>query len=229
MSHIEGDLLSMTNEQMDKSIGKFIHEVRKHCSGEYRGNTLYEIVVAIQHVMRERGRRVSFLDGKDPTFSDMREKLDSKMKSLARKGIGIEKRSADVITELQEYILWEKGVLGSDRPQQLLDTMLYLFGLHFALHAGKEHRNLRLGQYSQISLHTAESGPEYLIYTEDTSKTNQGGLTHRKIARKVTQAYANALQPERCPVQLYRKYINLRQVIKLLYCQTRKQKNVWKM
>ena len=56
---------------------------------------------------------------------------------------------ADIITEEQENIMWEKGLLGINYPQ-LLDRMLYQIGLNFALYAGQEHRNLRTGPQSQI-------------------------------------------------------------------------------
>ncbi|XP_046584221.1 uncharacterized protein LOC124291290 [Haliotis rubra] len=41
------------------------------------------------------------------------------MKALARRGIGIQKRKADVLTRSQEEILWEMGILGEDTPQKL--------------------------------------------------------------------------------------------------------------
>ena len=44
-----------------------------------------------------------------------------------------------------------KGVLGDNNPQSLLDTMLYMNGIYFVLHGGKEHRQLR-HQLSQIQV-----------------------------------------------------------------------------
>ena len=46
--------------------------------------------------------------------------------------------------------MWEKGLLGMNNPQQLLDTMLYQIELNFVLCAGQEHRNLRGGPKSQL-------------------------------------------------------------------------------
>ena len=59
-----------------------------------------------------------------------------------------------------EYLL-QKGFLGSDTPELLRDTVLFVLGNCFALRAGQEHRNLRMKNY-QLSLHTDESGTEYL-------------------------------------------------------------------
>ena len=43
---------------------------------------------------------------------------------------------------------------------------------------------------------------------EDISKTNNGGLCHLRIKRKVVRAYKNLTNVERCPVELYKKYLS---------------------
>ena len=158
--------------------------------------------------MRSNGRQVNFLV--DKQFCGLRSVLDARMKELSKVGLGINKKQADVISELQENMLWENGQLGSESPKQLLDTLLYLFGLNFALRAGREHRNLRTGPLSQIKIYTSPSGRRYLEYTEDVSKSNTGGLRHRNVAPKVTRAYENLIKPERCVVNIYEKYMSKR-------------------
>ena len=102
-----------------------------------------------------------------------------------------------------EY-LWQNGFLGSDTPELLRNTILFVFGNCFALRTGQEHRNLRM-KNSQLSLHTDESGDESV---EDVSKSNNGGLAHLRIKNKVVRAYEIFEKPERCPVKLYKKYIS---------------------
>ena len=75
-----------------------------------------------------------------------------------------------MISPEDEEMLWS-SVLGTDTPQKLVDTVLYLFGLHFALRAGKEHRNLRVGPNSQIEVKHDHTGMQFLRYTEDCSKS----------------------------------------------------------
>ena len=65
------------------------------------------------------------------------------MKRLQGKGLGSTKRQADIITEEEEGLLWEKGQLGDSHPQQLLNTIIFYCRLHFSLRSGKEHRQLR--------------------------------------------------------------------------------------
>ena len=61
---------------------------------------------------------------------------------------------------------------------------------------------------SQLSLQCDELGREFLQYTDDISKTNNGGLSHLRIKRKVVRAYKNLTNVERCPVELYKKYLS---------------------
>ena len=200
-------LIAMTNKELSESLSYFIVEVRNEAGGEYRPNTIYELIISIQYYMRKNGKSVNILE--DEVFAKMRSVLDAKMKQLSRQGLGIEKNQADVITTEQEEILWSKGILGCSNPRTLLNTMVYLIGLHFALRAEQEHRNLRFGEESQISLKQDASGRRYLQYTEDVSKTNPGGLQHRKVSAKCTRVY-ECQNKERCIVDLYLKYINAR-------------------
>ena len=68
----------------------------------------------------------------------------------------------------------------SNTPALLRNIVLFVLGNCFALRAGLEHRNLRM-KNSQLSLHTNESGAEYLQYVEDVGKSNNGGLAILRI------------------------------------------------
>ena len=52
------------------------------------------------------------------------------------------KKHAEALTIEDEDKLWEEGLLGATTPHTLLDTMVYMCGLYFALRSGKEHRDL---------------------------------------------------------------------------------------
>ncbi|XP_062579090.1 uncharacterized protein LOC134241013 [Saccostrea cucullata] len=119
---IEKPLLQMTNKELNNQLTSFVTELKTLKGNDYKPNSLYEIIVAIQHHLRSNGKFISLLD--DSEFSDLRAILDAKMKELSKLGLGINKKQALVITEEQENIMWEKEILGSQSPQQLLDTML---------------------------------------------------------------------------------------------------------
>ena len=93
-------------------------------------------------------------------------------------------------------------------PQSLLDTMVYCCGLFFALRSGNEHRRLR---HTPCQIQVVERPGErpYLLYTEDISKNHPGGLRGRKIKPKVVRHHANTNNPERCFVQLFKRYRDL--------------------
>ena len=60
------------------------------------------------------------------------------MKRLQAAGNGTMQKKAEIISYEIEEIRWEKGILGDGNPLSLLDTMLFMNGLYFALHDGKE-------------------------------------------------------------------------------------------
>ena len=97
--------------------------------------------------------------------------------------------------------------MGDDDPEKLLDTLVFCFGLNFALRSGKEHRSLRpdMIEYKQLA-----DSKSYLIYNECGSKNNLGGIKDRKVKNKVVKIYSNAANPSRCVVTLYKKYMDLR-------------------
>lgn len=206
ISPILVDLDDMTKDELNYSISRFLCEVRKIDGSEYvyPSETMHGFVITLQLYLDTIGKSYKFLS--DEAFSQIKNTLDNIMKSKAKENIGGSIKQALPITEEEEDLLWQKNVLGDDTPEKLVFTMLYLFGLNFALRGGQEHRYLRRGVNSQIALCRNEHG-KYLSYTEDTSKSNQGGLKHRQVKKKSVQAYENS-DPSRCIVKLYEKYIS---------------------
>ena len=138
-------------------------------------------------------------------FAEFRATLDGEMKRLQSLGIGAKKRQAEPLTEEEEEQLWQTGQLGDHSPQALVDTMLFMHGIYFALRSGHEHRNLRFVP-AQVELVDHPGEKTYLRYTEDISKNNPGGLQGRKNKPKVVTQYENAENPDRCFVRLFRLY-----------------------
>lgn len=62
------NIMNMQDDEIDKCLSYFVAEVRNKSGLDYKPNTLYEIICAIQHFMRKEGRFVSFLD--DKSFKD---------------------------------------------------------------------------------------------------------------------------------------------------------------
>ena len=128
------------------------------------------------------------------------------MKRLQGKGIGSRKRQAEPLTEEEEEILWSKGVLGDHSPEALLNTIIFMNGLYFALRSVKEHQDLRFHESQFISIVHHDGACSFLEYTEDVSKNRPGGLKGRLIVQKVVKHYENVSDPSRCFVRLYTLY-----------------------
>lgn len=137
---IPPDILQMNKEMLQHWLTLFVLEVRKQDGTEYPPNTLYHIVCGIMRYLRQNAIHVDFFQ--DPMFADFRQSLDAEMKRLKGSGLGSQKQ-VEPLTEENEEKLWQAGVLGAHNLQALLNTMIYINGLYFALHSGYEHCQLR--------------------------------------------------------------------------------------
>ena len=110
-------------------------------------------------------------------FVSLRNVVDNTMKIRHSAGLGV-RHSAEIISESNEDLLYSRGILGWDTPQQLINNVIYVTGMRFALRGGVEHNNLkRFGFKSQIAFKNDSRDIKCLVYTEDPKKkTNQGGL-----------------------------------------------------
>ena len=108
-------------------------------------------------------------------FAEFRACLDAEMKRLQRNGLGSQTKKAEPLSEEEEEMLWSKGIIGKHSPQSLVDTVLFMSGLYFALRSGQEHRQLR-AEPCQIILHERPGERPYLEYEKDISKNRSGGL-----------------------------------------------------
>ena len=116
-------------------------------------------------------------------------------------------KQAEPLSIEEENLLWEQNLLGDHSPQALLDTMMLLCGKHFALRSDQEHRTLQISQFELVK---PASEPPDIIYYENFSKTNSGGLSNRKVKPKQVIHHSNMKTPSRCLVNLYQKYLEHR-------------------
>ena len=134
------NLSTITVESLVFGMRRFITEVQKLDGEDFPPKTLYQIVLCIQFYYETKGITWQLL--RDEAFKELKFTLDNVMKQRTSSGIGIIVKKADIISKTDEDILWNRGILGSENPEQLLHTVLYVVSLSCALRAGKEHRNL---------------------------------------------------------------------------------------
>ena len=198
-------LTELQPTELQQWLTYFILELRKKDGSEFTPDTLHHICCGIMRHLRWKGQpAVDFF--KDPEFADFSHSLDAEMKRLQAAGKGTKEKQAEPLTIQEEDILWQKGLLGDHTPQVLLDTIISMNGLNFALH--KEHRQLRFSP-PQIELVEKPGEIAYLVYREDISKNRPGGLKGRKMKPKVVYHHENLDDPNRCFVRLYKLYMSL--------------------
>ena len=151
-------LADLKIDELQHWLTRYVLEVRKKDGSEFPPNTLHHLVCGITRYLWHHGQPE--LDvWKDPEFSNFRA-------SLYSSGMGAKRRQAEVLTDEEEEMLWQRGLLGDTSPQALLDTMVFTCGLYFALRSGQEHRQLCFLP-CQIELCEPTDGRLYLQYVED--------------------------------------------------------------
>ena len=142
---------------------------------------------------------------KHANFKLFQDAIDSQMKSLTRKGVGVTIKQPEPIMPHEEDMMWAKGILGDGHPRTFLNTLVFLFGKFFAFRSREEHRNLSFMQLNVFG--GDETERERLQYRSHGEKNHRGGLKDRRVKPKVVEQHANVEQSERCVVRLYKRYI----------------------
>ena len=63
---------------------------------------------------------------------------------------------------------------------------------------------------SQLQFEMSDLGEKCLVYYEDTrTKSNDGGLKHMKVDRKIVWVHPNNVNKDCCPIRLVEKYLFL--------------------
>ncbi len=82
---IDGNLLTLGIEELNKVLSLFIMEIHKQSGEEYPRETLYEIILSIQHYMAINGCELKLLD--HAGLVGMHNTLDNHMKQLSKQGV----------------------------------------------------------------------------------------------------------------------------------------------
>ena len=170
--HTIKPLSELNHTELQHWLTRFVLEVRKKDGSEFPPRSLHHICCGLMRYLRWNGQpSIDFFCDSD--FADFKASLDAEMKRLQSEGTGSKTQQAEVLTEAEEELLWQRGLLGDATPQTLLDTMVFFNGLYFALQSGKEHRQLRT-KPCQIEVVEHPGERAYLKYTEDISKNRPG-------------------------------------------------------
>lgn len=108
------DISSLTISNVVEGICRFLTEIKKLDGSEFPGKTLYDLVICLQFHLETKGFSWKFLS--DNHFKDIRFTLDNLMKDRCARGIGVNVRKAQVLSQFHEEIFWSMGLLGTKDP-----------------------------------------------------------------------------------------------------------------
>ena len=177
-----------------KYMRYFVLKARIQDGNKYPPGRIRSILSGLNRILKDSKAPFSILDKANPSFRESLLTLDTIASDLHREGVGVNKKSALVITFEHEELFRERKVLGYDTPKSLQHAILYSVGLHFVLRGVQEQHNLQLEQLkrfpSDISVYSDEVYYEYL---EFISKNNQCSSPSRFLCFKVASRSSRLL------------------------------------
>ena len=184
--YTESDLWSEDAEKVCDMLCKFIAEARQTNGEPYSPKTLLQLMTNLQGLTFVRNPHAChFMDHKAIAFQPFHNVMNNLSKKLLSEGVGAQKRQARVITEKEENLLWEKGVIGIDTTSCLLNAKF---------------------QEVQDPVDSSEMVMS-VQYSEYGSKNHQGLVHQVHLDNKVIRHYANSALGERCFVRLLELYV----------------------
>ena len=164
---------------VDEWLAVFVLEARRGDGDYYPPMTVQKLLPALFRVYKanQGPSVVSFMNKaiRERHYPKLHNALDRHLRMLRSYGIGVERRSADVITVEMERKLWSLGILGMSMPQALLNAVFFYNGKSFALRGVKEQLDLRFEQFILMR------DPDRYTYYEHGSKNHSGGVADKDM------------------------------------------------
>lgn len=134
-----------------------------------------------------------------------RDALKSKQKHLKKEGKGNKPNKAECLTDNEINLFYEKGLLGDDSAESMLNTLWLNNSIHFGFRGSDEHYKLKWGD---IVKKQTSDGTKFLQFNERLTKTRTGD--NNETRKTNPKMFENKNNPSRCPITIYEKYCNLR-------------------
>ena len=188
--------------ELNSYLSCFFISVRKSDGTEYEPSSLTSMLYSCEHYLSERNYGYSVI--KDASFQKTHMALKAKRIDLKQQGKGNKLLAAKPITDKDEDILYEKGVIGSDTPFSVTFSLWYSFTVCMGMRGRDEHRKLRFGD---ITLTTDNCGKEYLVMKERDAKTRDGGdVNDNRDTKAKVMCVCNTRGKKCCPVEHFKTF-----------------------
>ena len=172
---------------------------------DYEPDSLKVMQAALDRHLKNKNYSSSII--RDREFYNSKQILEGKARQLRENGRGKRPNAAKPLTLQEEEMLWEKGKLGNSSPQALINTMWWwLLTQHFGLRGRQEHHTMAVEDFE---FGEDDNGIAYVSFRENPTKTRQVGL---HITRRQQLPKMFATGEKRCPISLFKEYLNRRPV-----------------
>ena len=124
-------------ELLCSCLCKYVMETRKESGEHYPPKTILNLLSGLLRYMRDNKKEAfNIMDDENPVFIQLHTVLDSFFRVLHNDGVETKPNRSEVISQEEEELLWNKGVMGTDTPQKLLNAIFFYCGLNFCLRGG---------------------------------------------------------------------------------------------
>lgn len=138
------ELFSKDYARLPSAVTQFFSEIRKFGNCNYRAGTIKTYFAGIARAIKNNDPAMNIY--KCPCFAKTVKSVDDLIRNL-RASEGPMKKQADMITADHEAELKRLGLLGTETPKALLNTVLFQIATLFGLRGGKELYKVRISQF----------------------------------------------------------------------------------
>ncbi|XP_051565424.1 zinc finger MYM-type protein 2-like [Myxocyprinus asiaticus] len=136
---LKGSLQSLSPEELNKSLSRFVREMRRPSGECYAPDSILYLCLSIQKHLQDKGRTDDLFG--DPQYDMFGEELNKLLKDWQPTVLPDGSRWGRV----EEQYLWSSGQLGEQTPSILLRSLLYLNTKYFGLRTIEQHLRLSFG------------------------------------------------------------------------------------
>ena len=185
----------MEPSRLDEILQQFYAEVKRKDGTDYEPSSLSNMQAAIDRHLREAGYMYSALPSRHS-----RNVLEGKARLSRVKGKGKRPNKSCSLSNGKIEQLWQSGQFGYHSPMALINTLWWLFRLHFALRRRQGHHNMKIEDFT----FKKHDGFTYVTFSERITSTRQIGF-HEKYLVQIPKMFET--RNDRCPVKIFRTYV----------------------
>lgn len=197
------NLLNLSARELNAVLSSYAISMTRNDGGDYEVSSVHNMFSLVTRYFKDNN--YPFDIDLDAAFKGSREAKAAKVKKLKQKGMGNRPNRSESLTFDEEDALWEKGELGYSNPTAVLRTIWFYMTMMFGLRGRHEARQMMWGD---VSLHSDESGRQYLKFQERLTKTRNGECNGRAFVPKAFGSMDG--DSDRCPVKAYKEYAKRR-------------------